>query len=69
MLHIDQSFKCEYSSSNFNFIVSFQHREIYVVVFTSAFEWDNTSFPAYDVKMLFQRHVHAIRIIKCQVRV
>ena len=23
MLHTDQSFKCEYSSSNFNFIISF----------------------------------------------
>ena len=33
MLHTDQIFKCEYSS-NFNFIVIFQYREIYVAVFT-----------------------------------
>ena len=32
MLHINQSFKCEYSSSNFNFIVTFQYQEIYVAV-------------------------------------
>ena len=28
MLHIDQILKYEYSSSNFNFIVSFQYREM-----------------------------------------
>ena len=44
MLHIDQNFKCEYSSSNLNFIVSFQYREIYVAVFTTPFEWNNSTF-------------------------
>ena len=33
MLHIDQSFSSEYSSSNFDFIVSFQYWEINVAVF------------------------------------
>ena len=39
MLYIDQIFKDEYFS-NFNFIVSFQYREIYVIyvaVFTTPF--------------------------------
>ena len=44
MLHIDQSFKCKSSSSNFNFIVSFQNLEIYVAVLTTYFEWDNSNF-------------------------
>ena len=38
MVHIDQRFKSEYSSSNFNSIVSFQYREIYVAVFTTPFK-------------------------------
>ena len=41
MLHIDQSFKCEYSSSNFNFSSSAFNVAIYVAVFTTPFEWDN----------------------------
>ena len=53
MLHIDQIFKREYSSSNFNFIVSFQNREIYVAVFTTPFEWGNSIFPTYAVRMPF----------------
>ena len=32
MLHIAHSFKCEYSSSNFNFISSFYYRKINVAV-------------------------------------
>ena len=45
MLHKDQSFKCEYSSSNFSFVVSFQYWEIYVADFTT----NDTIriFPAY----------------------
>ena len=53
MLHIDQIFKREYSSSNFNFIVSFKYREIYVAVFTTLFEWGNSIFPAHAVRMPF----------------
>ena len=45
MLHIDQSFKCEYSSSNFNFSSSAFNVAIYVAVFTTPFEWDNSNFP------------------------
>ena len=41
--YTDQSFKCEYSS-NFNFIFSFQYREIYVAVFTIPFAWSNSNF-------------------------
>ena len=42
MLHIDQSFKCEYSS---NFIWSSAFNvAIYVAVFTTPFEWDNSNF-------------------------
>ena len=26
-------------------------------------------FPAYDINMLFQRHVHAIQMVKFKVRV
>ena len=26
-------------------------------------------FPAYDVHILFQGHVHAIQMVKCQIRV
>ena len=48
MLHIDQILKCEYSSSNFNFIVSFQYREIYVAVFTRPFEWNNSNFSRFS---------------------
>ena len=33
MFYINQSFKCGYSYCNFNFIVSFQYRELYVAVF------------------------------------
>ena len=44
MLHIDQSFKSEYFSSHFNFIVSFQYQEIYVAVFTTPFESNNSNF-------------------------
>ena len=40
MLHIDQSFKCEYSSSNFDFIISF-NVAIYVAGFTTPFKWNN----------------------------
>ena len=36
-------FLTEYSS-NFNFIVSFQYREIYVVVLATLFEWDSSNF-------------------------
>ena len=43
MLHIDQIFKCEYSS-NSNFIVSFPYQEMYVAVFTTPLEWDNSDF-------------------------
>ena len=35
MLHIDQSFKCEHSSSNLNFIISFWYRKINVAVFVA----------------------------------
>ena len=38
MLHVDQSFKCEYSSSSFNSIVSFQYQETYAAVFTTPLE-------------------------------
>ena len=44
MIHIDQSFKCEYSS-NFNFSSSAFNVAIYVAVFTTPFEWDNSNFP------------------------
>ena len=44
MLHIDQSFKCEYSSSNFNFSSSAFNVAIYAAVFTTPFEWDNSNF-------------------------
>ena len=53
MLHIGQSVKCECSSSNFNFIVSFQYWEIYVAVFTTPFKWTTRIFPAYAVSMSF----------------
>ena len=46
MLHIDQSFKCEYSSSNFNFSSSAFNVAIYVAVFTTPFEWDSSNFSA-----------------------
>ena len=45
MLHIDQSYKREYSSSNFNFSSSAFNVAIYVAVFTTPFEWDNSNFP------------------------
>ena len=41
MLHINQSFKGEYSSSNFNFIISIYYREMYVAVFITPSEWNN----------------------------
>ena len=45
MLDTGQSFKREYSSSsNFDFIVSFQYREIYVAVFTTTFEQKKLNF-------------------------
>ena len=43
-LHLDQSFKREYSSSNFNFSSSAFNVAIYVAVFTTAFECDNSNF-------------------------
>ena len=50
MLHIDQILKCEYSSSNFNFIVSFQYREIKEQFLQHLS--DNLNFPAYAVVLL-----------------
>ena len=44
MVHTDQSFKCGFSSSNFNFSSSAFNVAIYVVVFTTPFEWDNSNF-------------------------
>ena len=44
---LDQSFKCEYSSSNFNFPSSAFNVAIYVAVFTIPFEWDNSNFSVY----------------------
>ena len=44
MLHIDQSFKFEYSSSNINFSLSAFNVAVYVAVFTSPFLWDNSNF-------------------------
>ena len=41
---MDQSFKCEYYFSNFNFIVSFYCREIYVADF-APFVWNTSNFP------------------------
>ena len=40
MLHIDQSFKCEDSSSNLISSSTFTVA-IYVAVFTTPFEWNN----------------------------
>ena len=37
MLHINQSYKCEYSSSNFTFSSSAFNVVIYVAVFTTPF--------------------------------
>ena len=71
MLHIDQSFKCEYSSSNFNFILSFLlliSRNL-CSRFSKTFESNNSNFPAYAVSMPLQRHVQAMRMSKCQIRV
>ena len=50
MLHIDQSFKCEYSSSN---LLSAFNVAIYVAVSTTPFEWEIQIFPAYAVRMPF----------------
>ena len=44
MLYLDQSFKCECYSSNFNFSFSAFNVTIYVAVFTTHFEWDNLNF-------------------------
>ena len=41
MLHIDESFKCEYSSL---ITSSACDVAIYVAVFTTSFEWDNSDF-------------------------
>ena len=52
MLHKDQSFKCEYSfltlisSSAFNVA-------IYVAVFTTLSEWNNSNVSSYSVSMPF----------------
>ena len=44
MLHIDQSFKCKYSSSsNFNLSSAFNVAD-YVAIFKTTFEWDNSHF-------------------------
>ena len=43
ILHIDQSFKYEYSS-NFDFSSSAFNVAIYVAVFTTPFEWDSSNF-------------------------
>ena len=62
MLHIDQIFKCEHSSSNFDFVVSFQYREIYVLAFTIPFEWDISNFShschLHAILMLFTCHAN-----------
>ena len=42
MLHIDQCFKCEYSSSNFS-SSSAVNVGIYVAVFTTPFECNNSN--------------------------
>ena len=42
LLHIYQSFKCEYSSSNFVLLSTF-NVAIYVAVFTTPFEWNNSN--------------------------
>ena len=44
MLYLDQSFKCECYSSNFNFSLSAFNVAIYVAVFTTHFKWDNSNF-------------------------
>ena len=66
MLHIDQSFKCEYSFPNFNFSLSAFNVAIYLAVFTTPFEWDNSNF---SVRMPLYRRLHAMRMVKCQMRV
>ena len=61
MLHIDQSFKCEYSSSNFNFILSFLlliSRNL-CSRFSKTFESNNSNFPAYAVSIATSCTSHA----------
>ena len=52
MFLIDQIFKCEYSSSNFN-IASFQYQEIYVPVLQHLSNETFRFFPVYAIRMLF----------------
>ena len=40
MLHIDQCFKCEYSSSDFNFIISFEYRKVNVAVLVAVEQFE-----------------------------
>ena len=47
MLHIDQSFKCEYFTSNFNFSSLAFNVANYVAVLITPFEWDNSNFSVH----------------------
>ena len=50
MLHIVQSLKCEFFSSDFHFSSSAFNVAIYIAVFTTPLEWNNMNF---SVRMPF----------------